>query len=197
MFVWTDRGRPEVAACFYRYRAEGKAIEEHEFVSLSESPLAARRDGEPVWSVAAGNINPAPIPRRASPAASPAERLRQMRALAREFKATFNNPPDLSEIRLLTQPLYRFETEGKRADILDGALFAYVHTTDPEVLLLIEARPPAGGGPVAWHFSVARMSMVNLRVHHKGREVWSASWANDLRDPTSPYMARSFPSARP
>jgi hypothetical protein len=119
-----------------------------------------------------------------------------MRALAREFKATFNNPPDLSEIRLLTQPIYRFETEGKRADVLDGALFAYVHTTDPEVLLTIEARPSVEGGPVAWHYSLARMSMVNLRVHHKEREVWSAQWATNLKDPSEPYMVRTFPSNR-
>ena len=196
VFVWTDRGRPEVAASFYRYKVDKDTLEDHEFISLSTSALSARRDGELIWSLAAGNVRPVPIPDAPRPAATPNERLRQMRALAREFKATFNNPPDLSEIRLLTQPIYRFEVEGKRADVVDGALFAYVHTTDPEVLLLIEARPESEGGPVAWHYSLARMSMVNLRVHHKDREVWSVQWATNLHDRSEPYMVRTFPSSR-
>jgi hypothetical protein len=194
VFVWTDRGRPEVAASFFRYRSDGKPFEDHEFVSLSTSPLSATREGEPVWSVAAGNVQVAPIPDAPRPASTPNERLRQMRALAREFRANFNNPPDLSEIRLLTQPIYRFETESKRTDILDGALFAFVHTTDPEVLLAIEARPPTDGGPMAWHYSIARMSLVNLRAFHKDRQVWSAEWVQPARASTKPYMVRSYPS---
>jgi len=196
VFVWTDRGRPEIAASFYRYKVDGKPFEDHEFVSLSTSPLSARRDGQVIWSLTAGNIRPTPIPDAPKPASTPNERLRQMRALAREFRATFNNPPDLSEIRLLTQPLYRFETEGRRTDVLDGALFAYVHTTDPEVLLVIEARPEVDGGHSTWHYSLARMSMVNMRVHHKDREVWSVQWATKLKDPTEPYMVRSQASGQ-
>ena len=196
VFVWTDRGRPEVAASFYRYKVDTNTLEDHEFISLSTSALSARRDGEVTWSLAVGNVRPVPIPGAPRPATTPNERLRQMRALAREFKATFNNPPDLSEIRLLTQPIYRFEVEGKRADVVDGALFAYVHTTDPEVLLSIEARPETEGGPVAWHYSLARMSMVNLRVHHKDREVWSVQWATNLHGRSEPYMVRTFPSGR-
>ena len=196
IFVWTDRGRPEVAACFYRYKAEGIPTEDHEFISLSTSPLSAERDKEPIWEVGVANVRPMPIPDASRPATSANERLRQMRALARDFKATFNNPPDLSEIRLLTQPIYRFETEGKRTDVVDGALFAFVHTTDPEILLIIEARPKVEGGPAIWQYSLARMSMVNMRVHHKEKEVWSARWATDLGDPSNPYMVRSLRSAR-
>jgi hypothetical protein len=196
VFVWTDRGRPEVAASFYRYKSDDKSIEDHEFVSLSASPLSARRDGDLIWSVAEGNVRPTPIPDAPKPAATPVERLRQMRALAREFRASFNNPPDLSEIRMLTQPIYRFETEGKRTDILDGALFAFVHTTDPEVLLTIEARPEAAGGPPTWHYSIARMSLVNLRAHHKDREVWSAQWVQPKGAQTKPYMVRTIPAGR-
>ncbi len=195
VFLWLDRGRPEVAASFYRYKSDGLPFEDHEFVSLSPGPLSARRDGEVVWALLEGNVRPEPIPGAPRPASTPAERLRQIKALSREFRASYNNPPDLSEIRLLTQPIYRFETEGKRADILDGALFAYVQTTDPEVLLAIEARAEAGGGPMAWHYSAARMSMVNLRVRHKDREVWSAVWDNDYRGPSKPYMVRSQPSS--
>ncbi len=194
VFLWTDRGRPEVAASFYRYKSAGRVLEDHEFISLSTFPLAAKHDGQPVWTPTAGNVVPTPIPDAPEPAKTPSERLRQMRGLAREFRASFNNPPDLSEIRLLTQPIYRFETEGKRADLLDGALFAFVHTTDPEVLLTIEARPAGEGGPMKWHYALARMSLVNLRVHHKDREVWSALWVNPTTDNSQPYWVRSIPA---
>ena len=42
-----------------------------------------------------------------------------------------------NELRLLTQPLYRYQDE--TAGILHGALFAFVEANDPEVLLLLEA----------------------------------------------------------
>ncbi len=193
VFLWLDRGRPEVAASFYRFPKDGGQVEDNEFVTLSAAPLTARRDGVEVWNLPGGHVGPAPIPDAPKPAATPAERLRQMKALARDFHAHFNNPPDLSEIRPLPQPIYRFETEGKRPDVLDGALFAYVHTTDPEVLLAIEARTGPGGGPMAWHFSCARMSMVNLRVFFKDRQVWSCPWDNDYRGPTKPYMVLTYP----
>ena len=194
VFLWLDRGRPEVAASFYRYPSGGKSAEDHEFVSLATAPLVADLDGAAFWSPGAGVRAPAPIPDAPEPAKTAAERLRQMPALAREFRASFNNPPDLSEIRLLTQPLYRFEVEGKRADILDGALFAYVHTTDPEVLLILEARPDPASGAMRWYFTAARMSLVNLRIHHKDREIWSAAWVEPTRNSSQPYFVRSVPA---
>jgi hypothetical protein len=44
------------------------------------------------------------------------------------------------ELRLLPKPLYRYASRSQK--VLDGALFAYVWTrgTDPEWLLLLEAR---------------------------------------------------------
>lgn len=191
VFVWTDRGRPEVAASFYRYGGEGAFKENHEFMSLSRGPLIATRDGVSVWSPESGGVTVKPIPGAPKPATSAPERLRQMRALARDFRAYFDNPPDRSEIRLLTQPIYRYEIPEGRADVIDGGLFAYVHTTDPEVLLLIEARVPDSGGPASWHFALARMSLVNMRVLHKDREVWYAHWDSDVKNPRKPYMART------
>ena len=64
-------------------------------------------------------------------------------------------------------------------------------TTDPEVLLAIEARPV--DGKPAWHYGFARMSMVNLRAQHKDRDVWRAPWAVGLQDPTGPYFTTRAP----
>jgi len=188
-FVWVADGRPEVVASLYRYTLEGKTVEDHEFQSLATTGLKATRDGQAVWGPRTAGVSLAPIPGAPKPAATPAERLRQMRALAHEFHAFFDAPEDRSELRLLPRPLYRYETN--RPDLPDGALFAFVLTTDPEVLLMIEARP--AGGASVWHYGFARMSMVNLRAKHKDRSVWSVEWVNDLQAPGQPYVTLRAP----
>ena len=46
--------------------------------------------------------------------------------------------------------------------------------TDPEALLLIEARRRPGGGAPVWYRAFARFTDLNLSVQHKGMEVFSA-----------------------
>ncbi len=79
----------------------------------------------------------------AAPATTPAERLRQMRDLAREFHIVMETESGRSDLRLLTQPVYRYEAK------TDGALFAFVLTTDPEAWLLIEERERRGNAGLA------------------------------------------------
>ena len=196
LFLWTDRGRPEVAANLWQATARGGGSQvNHEFQSLALAPLIGRHDGRVAWSPTAG-VAPLPVPDAPPVAGDAAERLRQMRALAREFKATVGDPPHRSELRTLAQPLYRYEPDGARADVVDGALFGFVLATDPEALLLIEARA-VGGGPAAWHYAVARHSAYPLRAEHKGREVWHAEWVADFADPTRPFWALADVPAGP
>jgi hypothetical protein len=184
VFIWVADGRPEVVASLYRYKTNGTTFEDHEFQSLATTGLTATRNGQQVWAPRTAGITLAPIPGAPKPASTPAERLRQMRALAHEFHAFFDVPGDRSELRLLSRPLYRYEVN--RPDLKDGALFAFVVATDPEVLLVIEARP--AGGASVWHYGLARMSMVNMRAQHKDRHVWSVDWVNDLAAPNKPYV---------
>jgi len=89
------------------------------------------------------------------------------------------------------KPLYRYEAN--RPNLPDGALFAFVQATDPEVLLVIEVSSAAGGGAPVWPYGIARMSMVNLRAQHKDRSVWSMNWASNLEDPNQPYVTLRAP----
>ena len=64
-----------------------------------------------------------------------------MRSLAREFNGrSLSDQGQAWELRLLPQPLYRYESTDP--DVLDGALFTLVSSagTDPEIILLLEAR---------------------------------------------------------
>ena len=71
----------------------------------------------------------------------PTRRLVQTRSLAREFSGhTIDVNKERWELRLLSQPLFRYEKP--EGDVIDGALFAFVTSagTDPEVVLALEAR---------------------------------------------------------
>ena len=105
-----------------------------------------------------------------------------MRALAREFKASVDLEKGGTQLRLLSQPLFRYESE------TDGALFAFVLTTDPEALLIIDDRPGEGGH--AWHYAFARMSNHSLVAKHRDRVVWEAPADMDDNNPTKPYCIR-------
>jgi hypothetical protein len=114
-----------------------------------------------------------------------------MRSLARRFTASCHNPrtEEPTELRLLPQPLYRFEDEP--AGILDGALFAFVVSNDPELFLLLEAHSDIKEGESAWRFSLARMSSQKETVRLNDKEIWSVP--NYWRDPaedrkTGPYV---------
>ena len=80
-----------------------------------------------------------------------------MRELTRDFSASIGRKVYRHELRLLTQPLYRYEH--KEGQVLDGALFAFAEGTDPELLLLVEARQRKDQ-PAEWQYAPARMNMV-------------------------------------
>ena len=139
----------------------------NEFHSLALGKLTAERDGKTVWSPYRGGLELKPIPGAPAPADSAAARLRQMRALAQEFTGRQTNRAGVdSDMRLLAQPLYRYENT--KGDLIDGGLFGFVQGTDPEVFLLIEARRPRGGAP-EWCFGATRMHGIDLRLNHRGR----------------------------
>src|SRR4029077_13096204 len=86
--------------------------------------------------------------------------------------------------------IYRYESSDP--DVLDGAVFAFVTPagTDPEAILVIEARPTAVGGDPTWQYAVGRFTDLNLRVRHKGKEVFMAPFIEHdapQQDPKNRY----------
>jgi hypothetical protein len=194
VLLWVSNGRPEVVGTIYRKEERGFVSERHEFQSLSDAPLTATFDGRVIWAPRVAGIALKPIPDAPAPASTPAERLRQMRALARGFQVEMDPGSGPVPLRLLTQPLNRYEPD--RADLTDGALFAFVLATDPEALLVIEARP-AGGTP-AWHYGFGRMSSKGLKAKHRGQLVWEASlFELSPADPALPYVGIPAPEPPP
>jgi hypothetical protein len=175
VYVWTYRGRAEVFGTFFSFPTIGPRKLYHEFHSLSLSVLDVSRSGthDSTWAPLAPGIELAPLTGAPRPAETAAQRLSQMRALTREFSASTRDRTERRlELRLLPQPLYRYESTDH--DVLDGAVFAYVTSTDPEVLLVIEARKPAPAEGPVWSYAVCRFTDLGLSVRHKGKEVFTA-----------------------
>jgi hypothetical protein len=187
VFLWTREGRPHFAAAIYKWYSPF-THRGMELVSLSPRQFALVRDMQEVWSPDRAGIEFAPIAEAPPPAQSPAARARQLRELARQFTAEeTDRDGNQRELRLLTQPVYRYASTDP--ELVDGALFAFVLGTDPEVLLLIEARRTAAGA--GWHRAFARMNSVELRVRRGDRIEWRVEtlpW-RDVNDRDQPYTA--------
>ncbi|MDR3621728.1 MAG: hypothetical protein P4L85_20415 [Paludisphaera borealis] len=171
VFIWTEKGRPEMVATPYKLFGPRFFHLGLEFHSLSTSPIRAERGEAVVWTPTKPGLSFAPVPGAPTPAESPSARLRQMRDLAQQFSARGVKESGIPlHFRLLTQPIHRYASTDP--SVRDGGLFAFVEGTDPEVLLLIEARRREGGA-FGWDYAIARLNSMALHVEHRGREVWS------------------------
>ncbi len=182
VFVWVSGGRPAATACFYRVLREGRYFEAHEFHSLAPTPLIGTLGDRTFWSPVGPGVTAKPDP------GGPASRTDTGRAAppdarpAREFRAWVDVEEGGKELRLLPQPVFRYESDA------DGALFAFVQATDPEAVMTIDVRP-ADAGP-AWHYAFGRMSNHSLSAKHRDRLVWELPMNRDDHDPSQPYCVR-------
>lgn len=180
VYVWTWQGRPEAVGCIFVHslNAPGQLGLMHEFHTLSQTTLAASRNMQhnERWTPKAG-IELVALPGERPPARSASARLVQMRALARKFDVhSVSNEGERWELRLLPQPLYRYNVDAD--PVIDGGLFAFVTSagTDPELMLVIEARQTADGP--FWHYSLVRFTGYDLFVKFNGKQVWKALHAD-------------------
>lgn len=183
-FLWLEGTRP-VAAVSFSIRNPDEIVV-RECTSFVDQKLICQSGGKDVWTPPAGNSVAQSFPEAPVPAKSKTQRLTQIRNLARKFEATcYNRKDEPFALRLLPQPLHRYEAE--KAGILDGAVFAFVVSNDPELLLVIEAAQSVDKEP-AWQYTLARMSSWKEKVQLDGREVWSVDNYYDLGDRTGgPY----------
>jgi hypothetical protein len=187
--LYVHGGRPLAAACVYPWQTRL----EHDFESLSREKIIARRDGQIVWQPQEPGVQFAAIPDAPAPEATRPARLRQMKALAERFEATLLgwkvDNTDREQLRLLSRPLYRYDP--KDAAVTDGAVFAFVMGTDPEVLLLIEA--VKNGDSKSWQYAFARRTSGELEGRLDGAVVWNAPRFPVQIDPRRTHYTRGTP----
>jgi hypothetical protein len=194
VFVWTHQGRAEVVGTIFSHLVADDPnlkVMAHSFQSLSEEPLAGSRPGKAGrWSLAGAGVIPKPIKDASPPAKSRPGRLSQMRDLAREFTATTVLDGVEQDLRLLTQPLHR--QEKPTDEVLDGALFTFVTGTDPELMLVIEARPAGGAGEPVWHYAAGRFTDLPLTLLRKEVELWTHTQGARVEGRPDPYITGRY-----
>lgn len=194
--LWTHDGCPAAAASIYQFFQRNQL--NVELVSLSEVPLKAERNKRVRWTPEAG-VKFEPLPGGPEPGDTADKRQLQMRALARKFTGYLAEPGEaddkFTELRLLANPLHRYEaTDGSGRE---GAVFALVTTTDPEIVLLVESRKGKGGRE--WVWAAARMHFRPLQLKLADKVVWEVPAAappwDKVRGPNGKYVILEWATA--
>jgi len=175
-------GRPSAFLCVYSRidRDSGGTAWASDVVSISRQPLHAESvdgvDGQN-WTPKASSTSPKPIPDAETVDADKDARVAQAIKLSARFAAREAWPPTAPprELTLTTKPLLRYSDQ----EVADGMVFAFMHETNPEIVLLLESRPK--GDKLIWHYQLARQAAAALWVDLDGREVWADPTPQDYQ----------------
>jgi hypothetical protein len=194
IYVWTLDGRPEAVMSLYKGWRPAWGFT-GEFHSLALVNLIGRRDLAMEWRCEEPGVELRDVSEAPAVAESPVRRLRQMRDLAAGFSVELtdrrrNRDGERQSLRLLTNPIYRYSSTAR--GVADGALFAFVVGTDPEALLVLEARGKQD--EARWQYAFARLNRDELAAYHKEREVWRVD-PTGYQDRDKPYVVMSLPEA--
>ncbi|MBI3863266.1 MAG: hypothetical protein HY290_15350 [Planctomycetia bacterium] len=187
LFIWMHGGRPVAAGT--SFVTDGIAVG-LEFQSLALEPIEARRLGKAIWTPQSPGIEFRPLADAPAPSDTARQRLSQIKALARRFRAqAIKAPPayqenDARELRLLAQPILQYHDP--QMPEREGAIFAFAMDTDADVLLLIENR--AREGKAGWEYALARANPYVLKVWCDDVLIWTQKRILSNGDLTQTYI---------
>ena len=192
IFLWTgEHDRPEAAIQIFRIKnqREPQGLWIHEFTSLAASTITATRDAQPWWNPRVPGLELKPLPDAPEPAEKAAERTRQMRSLADRFRASDNfGKKGWADLRLLPTPIARYGEP--QTSLVDGAVFAFVLGTDPEVFLFLEVRSGKEGR--RWQYALAPMTVFAVKGSYRGDAVWELPDRQPTYDPSKPFFDKAI-----
>ena len=174
-------GRPDAFAQFF-FNSRKRWIAE--FTIIPDADVTILRSGREHWRPTEYVCKFADLPSSPAPAAKPALRLPQMRAIAADFAVVdfFGDQEVKQNLRLLPQPVYRYAEDGR---IVDGAVFIFAHGTNPECCVLLEAYQDDKGA--RYRYAIAPMSIYKLEARYKDAPVWSVRRRHSGRQANSYY----------
>ena len=199
VWAWGRTGRPVALLTLSAGKLSG--AERHclcEWTSLSPAPLAAAGLNPQVWAPASADLPFRPIPESPAPGETAAARSRQLGELSRRFRAYENFGTAAAgvtrfDLRFLPRPIHRYADPA--AGLVDGAIYVFANGTNPEVILLIEARRD-GASPPAWAYGFTRTAGAELHATIDGAEVWTRPGIGQT-DPRDPYFMIGRPLPAP
>lgn len=189
VFLWTNsQRRPAAIGTIGSIPANGEYLftELHWLLAQPLQEIELSQTSPKIWSFD-GKQPDSVVPMAPEPAPQEQFRLIQMRNIVRQFKAKMTEGDQSHELRLLPQPLYRYQASTQEQD---GAIFALVWTdgTDPELLLHIYTSG-SKEQPV-WNWQPIRFTWRALELDHQEKQVWKSAeltTRNDARQ-IGPYI---------
>ncbi len=190
LWFWTCSGRP-IAVLAVELYPQNKAfgtVWRLEFASLSTGLIEveggehfdrrysdmhpSRPDGTLLWAPSQAGVDFRAVPDAPSPAATQAERLRQMRDMLKGFSGHEFYKTNMQDytLRLISHPIDRYADAA--SGLMDGAIFAYANGTNPEVLVIFEARRQEAAQP-AWWYAAAPLARAKVSLKLGREEVWA------------------------
>ena len=164
LYMWTLKGRPVATIGLWTYK---DTKDSYEYQSLHEGALDVTCDAGEDWRPKDPGLKYLPIPNAETPAESKTLRLIQMRKIARDRFSS--HAADGSDQRLLPTPIYRYDEFPD--NVFDGAVFSFADGTDPETLLVFEARL-IDKNP-QWFYAFGSQTSRNVDGRLDGAKVWS------------------------
>jgi hypothetical protein len=94
------------------------------------------------------------------------------------------------QLRFLSQPIFRF---GEKADdVFDGAIFAYVATSnDPAAMVILEAVRVQN--ETRWRYGIPRSWSFAAKATFDDKTVWEVEDAYPFKDPQSSFYLNAIP----
>lgn len=172
VFLWSESGRPALIAAFWSAAEPGQPGTRRlsrEWHSLASDKLVVNISANDAWRSTEPGIDWQSVKDADEPSKSRALRLTQMRRIMNRTSAEIETGE--SELRLMSQPIYRYP-EG--AGVLDGAIFAFVMGTDPELLAVLEAQTGRDGRS-DWRLGFVHFTNAAVRATIDGVEVYQAA----------------------
>ncbi len=164
--VWRlgEKGRPKAILTLEIYLVEqGSPLLTYEFVSLAPQKFEMKSVRGVQWLPHSTDLMMSEFHEAPSPADSPRARLVQMRELARRITAQETLGNQKIDLRLLTQPIDRYEDVA--AGIQDGALFVFANGTNPELGLAVECSEKQ------WSYGFFRLTSATLLAQLDGKSI--------------------------
>ena len=186
--VWRlgQKGRPHALIAVELIKRDEQYLASYEFLAV-ETPRYIGEFRRFVWEPPDGVAEFQEIPNAPTPAKTKRGRLTQMKQMARRFKAHQQLGETNYNLRMLPQPVHRYQpTDAADAD---AAAFAFTYGVNPEVLMLIET------DGTKWTFACLRLSVARLTVDLDGEPAWSANptGRREFQNPNEVYtQARQY-----
>ena len=174
LWIWTSNARPVALQKVEGNNHGGGQMWTICFASLSEELIKTKWPSGHEFSASEPGVKFLAIPDAETPSDNPRTRSSQIKNLKDRFTARLGisgEDAGGSEARIIPKPIFEYMDPQTKMPL--GALFAMSATgTNPDVLLLIEARESQG--KLRWEYGHARMTSASVRVRLDDVEVWLA-----------------------